>query len=250
MDKILPKRLCNEPLLDAIFECRFIAKFPVSNILPGILFSEFEGEKQLERLPQSEIPEAIRSIDPNFQYVPLVRIRSQNYSFLIGDRSIAVACILPYKGWGDFKPAIIKMIEVLKKSGLIDKVIRYSTKYVDLIQSNNPADQVRLANLSLRIGSHNLTKESYQVRMEIPVEGFINIIQIISGAKVIIPGKPEREGVVIDIDTIKDTGGISVEQLLEQDLDSMLEHIHRISKETFFDCLTEQTLMQLEPEYE
>lgn len=245
----LPKRLRKEPLLDALFECRFIADFPVSNILPGILFSEFEGEKQLDRLPQSEIPEAIRNSDPNLQYVPLVRIRLQNYSFLIGDRSIAVACNLPYKGWSDFKPTIIKTIEILKKSRLIDKVIRYSTKYVDLIQSSNPADQVSLANLSLRIGSHNLTKESYQVRMDVPIEGFINIIQIISGTKVIIPGKTEREGVVIDIDTIKDTGGISVEQL-EQDLDSALEHIHRVSKETFFDCLTEQTLTLLEPEYE
>lgn len=249
MANTLPKRLRKEPLLDALFECRFNAHFPVSNILPGILFSEFEGEKQLERLPQSEIPEVIRKSDPNLQYVSLVRIRLQNYSFLVGDRSVAVACNLPYKGWNDFKPTIIKLIGVLKKSGLVDKVIRYSTKYVDLIQSNDPTDQVGLANLSLRIGSHNLTKELYQVRMEVPVEGFINIIQVISGAKVIIPGKPEQEGVVIDIDTIKDIGGISVEQL-EQDLDSALEHIHRVSKETFFDCLTEQALMRLEPEYE
>lgn len=249
MANTLPKRLRKEPLLDALFECRFNAHSPVSNILPGILFSEFEGEKQLERLPHSDLPEVIRNSDPSLQYVPLVRISLQNYSFLVGDRSVAVACNLPYKGWSDFKPKIIKLIGLLKKSGLVDKAMRYSIKYVNLIPSNDPVDQVNLANLSLRIGSHNLTKESYQVRMEVPVEGLINIIQVVSGTKVIIPGKPEQEGVVIDIDTIKDIGGISVEQL-EQDLDSALEHIHRISKETFFDCLTEQTLMRLEPEYE
>jgi uncharacterized protein (TIGR04255 family) len=249
MTNRLPTRLRKEPLLDALFECRFTTHFPVSSILPGIFFSEFEEEKQLERLPQSEIPEAIRNSDPHFQYVPLVRIRLQNYSFLIGDRSMAVACNLPYKGWNDFKPTIIKMIAILNKSGLVNKVTRYSTKYVDLIQSNDPADQARLANLLLRIGSHNLTKEAYQVRMEIPAEGFINIVQIISGTKVIMPDQSEREGVVIDIDTIKDIDGIPVEQL-EQDLEGALEHIHRVSKETFFDCLTEQTLMRLEPEYE
>jgi uncharacterized protein (TIGR04255 family) len=249
MANTLPKRLRKEPLLDALFECRFNAHFPVSNILPGILFSEFEGKKQLERLPQSDLPEVIRNSDPNLQYVPLVRIRLQNYSFLVGDRSVTVACNLPYKGWNDFKPTIIKLIGVLKKSGLIEKVVRYSTKYVDLIQSDDPTDQVSLVNLSLKIGSHNLTKESYQVRMDIPVEGFINIVQIISGTKVIMPDKSEREGVVIDIDTIKDTGGISVEQL-EHDFDSALENIHRVSKEAFFDCLTKQTLMRLEPEYE
>ncbi|MGZ8195642.1 MAG: TIGR04255 family protein [Methylosarcina sp.] len=247
----LPTRLRKEPLLDALFECRFTAHLPVSSILPGILFSEFEGEKQLERLPQSEIPEAIRNSDPNFKYIPLVRIRLQNYSFLIGDRSMAIACNLPYKGWNDFKSTIIRMIGVLKKSGLVDQVIRYSIKYVDLIQSSDPTDQVSLANLSLRIGSHNLTKETYQARMDIPVEGFINIVQIISGAKVMMPNQSMREGVVIDIDTIKETetGGIPIEQL-ERELDSALEQIHRVSKETFFDCLTKQTLMRLEPEYE
>jgi uncharacterized protein (TIGR04255 family) len=250
MANTLPKRLRKEPLLDALFECRFNSHFPISNILPGILFSAFEEEQiKLERLPQSEIPEAIRNNDLNFQYVPLVRVRLQNYSFLIGDRSLAVSCNLPYRGWNDFKPIIIKMIEVLKKSKLIDSVLRYSTKYVDLIQSNDLTDQASLVNLSLRLGSHHLTKEAYQVRMDIPADGFINIIHIISGAKIMMPDQTMREGVVIDIDTIKETGGIPIEQL-EQELDSALEHIHRVSKETFFDCLTECTLERLEPEYE
>lgn len=245
----LPKRLLKEPLLDALFECRFDTRFPVSNILPGILFSEFEGEKQLERLPHSEIPEAIRNSDPNFKYISLVRIRWQNYSFLIGDHSVAVACHLPYRGWNDFKPTIIKAIEVLRKSGLVEKVIRYSTKYVSLIQTNDSANQVDLVNFSLKIGSRELTKESCQVRMEIPVEGAINIVQIVSGTKVIMSDQSVREGVLIDIDTIKEIAGIPIEEL-ERDLDSALEYIHRVSKETFFDCLTEQTLVRLGPEYE
>ncbi len=244
----LPKRLRKEPLLDALFECRFITNFPLSSILPGILFSEFDDEKKLERLPQYEIPEAIRKSDPNLQYIPLIRIRLQNYSLLIGDQNIAVACNLPYKGWNDFKLAIIKVIGVLEKSKLIDKVIRYSIKYVDLIRSSDPIDQVNLANLSLRIGSHNLTKEPYQVRMDISVNGFVNIIQIIAGVKLEMLDKSVHHGVVIDIDTIKDTGNITVEQL-KHGLEDALEDIHRVSKETFFDCLTEQTIQRLEPEY-
>ncbi|HAO19558.1 MAG TPA: hypothetical protein DCQ37_03070 [Desulfobacteraceae bacterium] len=249
MNTKLPKRLRKEPLLDALFECRLEVEFPLSNILPGVFFSEFEGDKHIERLPQSEIPEVIRNSDPNFQYVPLVRIRMDSYSFLIGDRSVAVACNLPYKGWNDFKLTIIKMIEVLKKTGLINGIVRYSIKYIDLIQSDDPAEQVGLANLFLKIGSHNLTKESYQVRMDIPADGFINVVQIISGVKVTLPDKSSLEGVVIDIDTIKNTDGISLEKM-EQNIDESLDHIHRISKLTFFDCLAAQTLMKLDPEYE
>lgn len=245
----LPKRLRKEPLLDALFECRLDVRFPISNIIPGFFFSDIEGDKHLERLPHAEIPEAIRNSDPNLQYLPLIRIRSDNYSFLIGDRSAAVACNLPYRGWNDFKSAIIHMIKVLKKTGLINGIVRYSIKYVDLIQSNDPADQVGLANFSLKIGSRSLTNEPYQVRMDIPADGFINVVQIISGVKVNLPDKSSLEGVVIDIDTIKNTDGISLEEM-EQNLDDALEHIHKISKAAFFDCLTKETIMRLEPEYE
>ena len=235
-------------------KCRFTTRHPVSNILPGILFSESFGEgSQLERLlPQSEIPEAIRNTDPSLQYAPLVRIREQDYSFLIGDRSVAVACNFPYKGWEHFKSKITMLINTLSKSKLIDKVTRYSTKYVNLIQSTDPIEQVNLVNLSLKIGNHSLKEEVYQVRMEIPRDGFISVIQVISGVKVTMlsDGTP-REGVVIDIDTIKGTDGdgILVEQL-EQDLNKSLDEIHTVSKKTFFDCLTKQTRQQLEPEYE
>lgn len=245
----LPKRLGKEPILDVLFECRLDVHFPISNIIPGFLFSDIEGNKSLERLPHAELPEAIRNNDPNLQFLPLVKMHCDNYSFLIGDRSVAVACNLPYKGWNDFKSQIISMIKILKKSGVINGIERYSIKYVNLIQSDDPKDQVNLANLSLKIGSHNLTKEPYHVRMNIPVDGFINVVQIVSGVKVKRPDKTSQEGVVIDIDTIKNTDGISLEEM-EQNLKESLKHIHRISKQTFFDCLTEKAIMRLEPEYE
>ena len=229
----LPTRLRNEPLLDAVFECRFTAPIPLSNILPGILFSEFSEEKQLERLPQLDIPEVIRNRDPNLQYAPLIRINLNGYSILIGDRSIAVACKLPYRGWIEFKSKIITIISIVKKSNLVDQIIRYSIKYIDLIQATDPAEQVNLANLSLTVASHKLTKESYQVRMDIPVDELINIVQIVSGAKVTMPDKTMLEGVLIDIDTIKETGNIPIKQLEEEALNEALEHIHNVNKKTF-----------------
>lgn len=250
MNTTLPRRLRNEPLLEALFECRFTAHLPVSSILPGIIFSEFDREeKQLERLVESQIPESIRNNDPNLQYAPLVRLRLQNYMVLIGDCSIAIACNLPYRGWNDFKSIIIRIVKLINKSKLINKITRYSVKYADLIQSSDPADQATLANLTLRIGSHSLIKESYQVRMDVPVDGFINVIQIISGVKATKPDKTILEGVLITTDTIKNADNIPIEQL-EQGFDDALDRIHCVNKKVFFDCLTEQTLMRLGPEYE
>ncbi|MGM0609319.1 MAG: TIGR04255 family protein [Candidatus Muiribacteriota bacterium] len=248
-DKI-PVKLNKNPIIDVLFECRLDVAFPISNILPGFFYSHFDCKKNIEKLPHSDIPEAIRKHDPNLKYLPLVRMRIDGYSFLIGDSSISVSCDLPYRGWGDFKKTITEMISVLKKSDIVNGIDRYSLKYVDLIQSKDVAEQVNLANIYLRIGEHELTNEPYQIRMDTKVDGFINIIQIISGAKV-KKSTQERplEGVVFDIDTIKPTNGMSLEKM-EENIEESLDSIHSICKKTFFDCITKETLNKLEPEYD
>lgn len=249
MENKLPKRLKKEPLLDVLFECRFDAAIPASNVLPGMFFSELEGEKKIERLPHAEIPEVIRNGDPGLQYIPLVRVHAGDFSLLIGDRSVGVSCNLPYKGWPVFKSAILKTMSVLKKTGIVERVNRYSTKYIDLIQADAPEEQAGIANLALRVGSHTLTAEPYQVRLEIPTNGFINVVQVISRAQVTLQDGQILRGVVIDIDTIKNTNDVTLDEL-EVGLDEALELIHRTGKETFFDCLTPATLSKLEPEYD
>lgn len=246
-DKI-PVKLLKEPIIDVVFECRLNANFPISNILPGIFFSKFEGKKSIEKLPHSELPESIRNSDPTLQYLPLVKIRIDGYSLLIGDRSVSIACDLPYKGWDSFKAIIIRTISVLKDSDIINGIDRYSMKYVDLIEAKDVADQVKLANFSLKIGRHHLTKEPYQVRMDIKVDGFTSIIQIISGVKVMKPKQKALEGFVIDIDTIKLTKGMSLKKM-EENIEESLDCIHLICKKTFFECLTEEALTQLEAVY-
>lgn len=245
----LPAKLKNDPLLEAVFECRFNALLPVSNMLPGIMFSEFSGEKKLERLAQSEIPEFIRNSDPNLMHAPLVRVTCGHYSYLIGDRSVAVSCPFPYRGWQEFRTIITQLIGLLKKSGMIGSISRLSAKYVDLIESTSPEDQVKLANLSLNIGGHQLAQESYQVKMELPSNGLVNIIQILSGATATLPAGASRQGVVIDIDTIKNFDNISFD-VLEPKLHEHIDQIHGECKRIFFSCITADTLKKLEPEYD
>jgi len=251
MTEKLPTRLGKEPLLDAIFEFRFQAPMLLANILPGIFFSELDGPKELERLPTAEIPDQIRNADPNLQYAPLIRINWGGYSILIGDRSIAISCNLPYQGWASFRSAIEKVVGVLQKHPtLITKIERYSTKYVDLVPSSSLEEQVKMVDLDLRIGSKRLAKEAYQVRLELQTEGFINVLQVISGAKVLMPTGKEHEGLVIDIDTIKDLAeGLTLDQLNET-LPTALGQIHQINKQTFFDCLSKEALNTLEPQYD
>ena len=69
----LPLKLGKEPLIEALFEMRFKATAPVSNILPGLLFTKFKGEKKIEKLPAAQLPEELRKVDPSLHYAPLLR---------------------------------------------------------------------------------------------------------------------------------------------------------------------------------
>lgn len=246
---LLPKRLEKEPLIDAVFEIRFQSATPASSILPGLLFGRLEGEKKIEKLPIAQLPEQVRISDPNLKYAPVLRIVWKNFSLMISDNGLTVGCMLPYPGWSSFKEIILEVIGYLSNSNVINKVERYSIKYVDIIPANSLKDQVSAVNLELVIGKHKLDKEFYQVRVDIPIDDFVNIIILSSAANVILPSGEKRSGVAVDIDTILDLGKVPIEDIYAK-LDKNLEKMHDLNGKIFFSCLTEKTIENLGPIYE
>lgn len=251
MAKALPKRLGKEPLVDAIFEVRFISMSatPASVILPGFLFNKLEGEKAIETLAAAQLPKLIRDADPNMRFAPLSRISWNQFFINIGDASISISCKYPYPGWNTFKPAITKVITILTEVGIIESVERYSIKYVDLIPSTNLQQQVAMVNLDATIAGHKLEKEYFQFRIEIPKGDLINIIQMAASTIVMLNDGTSKEGLLVDVDTIVNQKSVLIQTLLESFSDK-LEEIHEINKETFFNCITASTTELLEPIYE
>ncbi len=128
---------------------------------------------------------------------------------------------------------------------MIDKIERYSLKYVDLIEIL-PAD-LSCLNFNLNIKNIKIINQPIQFRTEI-IEGDIShIIGITSPAEVINQGESEKHrGVLVDIDTIDN-------QLDEKNswdnLKISLNKLHSASKKMFFSLLTQETLNKLEPEF-
>jgi uncharacterized protein (TIGR04255 family) len=251
MTKVLPKRLVKEPLIDAIFEVRFISMSatPASVILPGFLFNKLEGKKSIEMLGAAQLPKHIRDADPNMRFAPLSRIDWNQFFINIGDASISISCKYPYPGWDTFKPAITKVITALTEVDIIESVGRYSIKYVDLIPSTNLREQVAMVNLEATIAGHKLEKEFFQFRIEIPRGNLINIIHMMASTTVELNDGTTKEGLLVDVDTIVNQESVSMQTLLESFSDK-LEEIHRINKEIFFNCITTSTTELLEPIYE
>lgn len=250
MSKAYPKRLTKEPLFDAVFELRFNSQIPASSILPGFLFSKLTGSSGIEKLPAAQLPEQIRMADPNLQFAPLVRFHWEAFLIMISDRSISIACKMPYPGWTKFKTGIINTLESLSEINIIDSVQRFSLKYVDLIPSNNIKEQVSMVNINLNVANHLLEKEVFQIRVEIPDGDIINVIQIVSSAEIINSDNGlKKSGIIVDIDTLKSISSTKLNDLIKS-IPNDLEELHETNVKAFFDCLKPDTIAALGPIYE
>jgi uncharacterized protein (TIGR04255 family) len=247
--KKLPTKLLNQPLIDAVFEVRFTSSFPAANLFPGLFHGQIEGEKSIESLPLAQLPKEVRDADPNLAFSPVIRINLEKFYVNIGDRSLSVGIKTPYPGWSEFKEKIIQIVEIAQKSGIIDSVERYSLKYIDLIAAGSVGEQIQFINSDISIAGHKLINEDFQIRIQIPNNDFINALQVISSATVVLNNGDKKEGLVIDIDTIANQNSISLNDFIS-DCRTKLDLIHRINKELFFDCLTQEAINALGPVYE
>lgn len=246
----LPSKLAKEPLIDVVFEMRFSSHVAVSTVLPGLLFSKLSGVGNIESLPISHLPQQIREMDPTLHFSPLNRIAWGKFAILVGDRSVGVGCSIPYPGWSDFKDAIERVFHVVNEAGLIKTIDRYSVKYVDFFETG---DDCALAlsqfNIGLRIGTHDLRAENTVLRVEIPRSNFLHAVQVMTSATVQLPAIGARSGAILDVDTlsvapVKDISIFAIE------LSTLLDEIHLANKQMFFECLSENGLRNLEPQYE
>jgi uncharacterized protein (TIGR04255 family) len=244
----LPSKLGREPLIDVVFEIRFEASVPASSVFPGILFSQLEGDKRIERLPIAEFPAALRDADPNLKFAPIGRLVWGDFVLPYGDQSVAIGCKIPYVGWSKFKDAILKVIGLLAPSGVMRKITRLGLKYVDLIERPDLASQIQAVNLKLSLADHYLQQEAFQLRIEIPRDGFINAIQLASGVTVSFADAPSRTGLIVDVDTVLSGASLEIDDFNSK-IESLLDEMHFTNKAIFFDVLTKSTISSLEPIY-
>lgn len=246
----LPAKLNKEPLVDAVFEVRFSSSVPVSSVLPGFLFAHItDAEKKIERLPAADIPIQMREFDQNLRFQPLLKLNWDRFLILIGDESLAIACVIPYPGWQAFKPKIIEVINILKESRIIKTVSRFSLKYVDIIEGKNLSEQIQRVNVNLNIGNHILSSEQFNIRVEIPYDNYLHIVQIAAPSSFINFDGQTRDGVLVAVDSLSEQLTIDLTSFAKTLADN-LEAIHTSNKTMFFECLRPETITYLEPIYE
>ncbi len=245
----LPSKLGKEPLIDVIFEVRFTAKIPAATVLPGLIFAKLRNVGRIEPLPAAQLPAPMRALDPQLAFAPLSRIVWKEFAILVGERSLGIGCKMPYPGWAAFKEAILEVLNVVKEGDFLTKVHRHSLKYIDLFETGgDDAEALRRLNVSVRIGTQQISSENTVLRVEMPRGPHLHAVQVATKAGVEQEGASPRTGALIDVDTLNiaemDPGDFFAK------LSSSLEDVHTANKQVFFECLSEYGLKLLEPRYD
>ncbi len=248
MNKKIPIRLKKEPLIEAVWEIRFAGTKPsIADLLPGLVFKALPDRyPNVVRLPYADIPGPIVESDPMLKYVPKIRLQGGNQAVQIGEHVVSLSCRRPYSGWKIFSDDIRRLMEIIEDTRLIDRLERFSLKYIDMIELDHPPS-LNCLNLELKMIEYEIDTRPVQLRTEIKEGDLIYIIQIVSPAEASIPGESGRlRGVLLDIDSIRPIK----ENESWHDIDKHLDDVHLLSKKMFFDLLTSETINNLEPEYE
>jgi uncharacterized protein (TIGR04255 family) len=248
MNVQLPTRLGNSPLVDAIFEIRFHGEPVLSSILTGILYSAL-GCKKIEKLPHADLPDFIRQNDPNLKYLILSRLTWENYYIGIGDNVLTLSPMQPYPGWSKFREKINLVLEQLKAFHPLHNVERFSLKYIDILAENIHKDIYDTLNIGLSLLNRNFNPKTLQVRVEVPQDKALHIVQVVGHALATLPDASTRSGIMVDIDSIMPVNKKTKEESFNE-TEALLDKLHQENKELFFQLLTENGFNRLEPTYD
>lgn len=238
----LPSSLTIVPIVETIFDIRFESNFP-EEVLAGMLYAHYKDQATapFEKLPSLQIPEKIRTSDPNLQYVPLYRITRNNILIQIGSRSISLINSDPYLGWNGFLEQIQDFIATLVQINFIIKINRIGLRYINFIEK----DAVEVCNVSL---NNTVAYERKQINItEVYKEkNYLIKIAIANGANLSNPDKGVKQGSAIDIDVFME----GLADVLDARIIDHVCEMHSIEKTVFVASLKTEFLNTLGPIYE
>lgn len=241
MTKKIPLKIDPCPIIEAVVDFRFDTKMPADAIF-GIIYKSFRDEfsDKVEKLPILQIPEAIRSQDPNFRFQPHYRFQKENYLLQIGPGVINFINQENYLGWNAFYSKI--KTSLLKIQGLefVAKFNRLGIRYINLF----PFDIYDRINLELLMSGARLRSNQTTVRTIIQASNFTTNLQIANNAQ-IATTKALKTGSVIDIDTYIERDDLPI----FSNPDEIIGDAHNEEKRLFFDLLKDDLIAEMNPVY-
>lgn len=239
-----PVRIKECPIVEARVDinCSFAKPSQAMvGLLYAILLEVCEvSELPISNLPILQIPEEIRSNDPNLQQQPTHSILCDGKGEVqIGSNGLSFIFALPYTNWKNMSQFVFETMALLEAGHLMSKVRYVSVRYLDFFK----CDIYKHIKLKVSMRGEDIDTSYAIFKNRIKKNDVDIVTQITSGVHVKnVNLKIDHDGSLIDISTIVQTDG-------EVKIQKALDLCHDVNKKCFFDMLEEHFIEQLNPEY-
>ncbi len=162
----------------------------------------------------------MRASDPNLHFTPVQQLEWENYFISVGDRNAQIRCKFPYPKWHKFKGTILKIIQQIAKFCITEKVIRYSVKYVNLIQAATLSEQMEKIKLAIKLGDIKVEADNVNLQVQRKEGDVVHILSVINNASSNITNEKNTSGVIVDIDSFRQLDNLDFQlsqQILKRD---------------------------------
>jgi len=237
----IPKKIDPCPIVEAIVEIRFDSNLPGDAIF-GVIYNQFkEDYPKFTKLPILQLPEAIRSRDPNLIFKPHYKIQKDNFLLQIGPKVFSIVNIGEYCGWDSFYENILKAFGTISQLNIVERVMRFGLRYVNVFEK---FDIFKQSDFKAVLKDKPYEDVKADISIELPSGDYIHKFKIVNHATITVENK-NIEGSVIDID-------ISYEKQTDmffKNMNEIIETSHIEEKKIFFGLLKQSYIDSLNPIY-
>lgn len=232
----LPKNIYPCPIIDALFEVRFTSTIN-ANAVFGLIYSNLQQDYQeVETLPILQLPDMVRSNDPNLKYKPHYKISNKNVTIQIGPNVISISSFPKYIGWEMFSKTIFNVLSKVENTEVIKIIERIGLRYINFFETNI----FEKINLQVFLSEKDILYKNTVLRTEIEQGKFNSTLQIANNTDF-----NRKHGSIIDIDTFvtKNLKSFFSEKI------KLINSGHLKEKELFYSLLKTDFLNTLNPTY-
>ena len=237
----LPLRISPCPIVEAIFEVRFVSTEPWAT-LPGLLYGRIRDRyREQVILPLMQVPELIRAQDPALQNLPLLQFKGETFLVQVGPRVVSLVTKQnSYPGWPAIRTELVWLLEKIQAAGFVREFERLGVRYIDFFTG----DLFPNLRLDVHVDGQPLTSTQKDLTTVFRFDRISARLQVTNGA-IVRAAEGEQAGSVLDID-----GWVGPQDAgqFEQGLDRFTE-LHETVKRLFFALLKPDYLDQLNPVY-
>lgn len=241
---VLPSRLKEDGIEEALFEVRFLAACLPEIVLGRLADLDEWREFSRSSLPVNNLPPPLRRSDPNIQFNPLIELRSRDGATLvrIGENVVSFHRLRPYCGWSIFQTELGRAIDGLFSRVDAVRVKRMGLRYVNAMsKGRHLIAGIKDLRLKVSAGEAELIEDvnlNYQLRLG---EEHLAMVRVAAPSFVAGPIPPEST-VFIDIDVFTPQ---HFETRDQRDVSNWIERAHDYEKEQFFRLIPDTLLQQL-----